>query len=354
MSDADRGVTHTWPDVLTTLVAGTDLGTDRAEWAMNEIMSGSATPAQIAGFLMALRAKGETVEEMRGIADQMLAHANRITVPGVSLDVVGTGGDRAHTVNISTMAAMVCAAAGVRVVKHGNRAASSSSGSADVLEALGIDLGLEPSRVAAVAEEAGITFCFAQAFHPGFRHAGGVRRELGVATAFNFLGPLTNPAQPTYAAVGVADARMAPIVAGVFASRGRDAAVFRGDDGLDELTLATTSSVWWVRAGSVTSRVVDPVRLGLSLQPTSALRGGDPAYNAGVVRSMFGGEQGPVRDAVLLNAGLALALTGTDSGSSVDEFEADVRAGMARATEAVDSGAATRLVESWVAATRSG
>src|SRR6478609_9473624 len=174
MSDAALGVTHTWPDVLTTLVAGTDLGADRAEWAMNEIMSGAATPAQIAGFLMALRAKGETVEEMRGIADQMLAHANRITVPGVSLDVVGTGGDRAHTVNISTMAAMVCAAAGVRVVKHGNRAASSSSGSADVLEALGIDLGLEPSRVAAVAEEAGITFCFAQAFHPGFRHAGGV------------------------------------------------------------------------------------------------------------------------------------------------------------------------------------
>src|SRR6478735_5446830 len=348
MSDAALGVTHTWPDVLTTLVAGTDLGADRAEWAMNEIMSGAATPAQIAGFLMALRAKGETVEEMRGIADQMLAHANRITVPGVSLDVVGTGGDRAHTVNISTMAARV------RVVKHGNRAASSSSGSADVLEALGIDLGLEPSRIAAVAEEAGITFCFAQAFHPGFRHAGGVRRELGVATAFNFLGPLTNPAQPTYAAVGVADARMAPIVAGVFASRGRDAAVFRGDDGLDELTLATTSSVWWVRAGSVTSRVVDPVRLGLSLQPTSALRGGDPAYNAGVVRSMFGGERGPVRDAVLLNAGLALALTGTDSGSSAHEFEADVRAGMARATEAVDSGAATRLVESWVAATRSG
>jgi anthranilate phosphoribosyltransferase len=352
MSDAGHGGTHTWPDVLTTLVAGTDLGADRAEWAMNEIMSGAATPAQIAGFLMALRAKGETVEEMRGIADQMLAHAHRITVPGVSLDVVGTGGDRAHTVNISTMAAMVCAAAGVRVVKHGNRAASSSSGSADVLEALGIDLGLEPSRVAAVAAEAGITFCFAQAFHPGFRHAGGVRRELGVPTAFNFLGPLTNPAQPTYAAVGVADARMASIVAGVFASRGRDAAVFRGDDGLDELTLETTSRVWWVRAGAVTPRVVDPTRLGLSLQPTSALRGGDPAHNAQVVRSVFGGEAGAVRDAVLLNAGLALALTGADSGSSQDAFEADVRAGMTRAVSALDSGAANRLVAAWVAATR--
>ena len=347
-------MTHTWPDVLAALISGADIGTEPAEWAMNEIMSGAATPAQIAGFLMALRAKGETVEEMRGIADQMLAHANRITVPGVSLDVVGTGGDRAHTVNISTMAAMVCAAAGVRVVKHGNRAASSSSGSADVLEALGIDLGLDPSRVAAVAEEAGITFCFAQAFHPGFRHAGGVRRELGIPTAFNFLGPLTNPAQPTFAAVGVADARMAPIVAGVFASRGRDAAVFRGDDGLDELTLETTSSVWWVRAGSVTSRAVDPPRLGLANQPTSALRGGDPAHNAGVVRSVFAGESGAVRDAVVLNAGLALAVTGSDSGSSADAFEADVRAGMARAGSAIDSGAATRLVDAWVAATRSG
>src|SRR6476646_2528625 len=184
MSDADRGVTHTWPDVLTALVAGTDLGTDRAEWAMNEIMSGSATPAQIAGFLMALRAKGETVEEMRGIADQMLAHANRITVPGVSLDVVGTGGDRAHTVNISTMAAMVCAAAGVRVVKHGNRAASSSSGSADVLEALGVSLTRSPERVRQVAHEAGITFCFAQAFHPAMKHAAAARSGLGVGTTF--------------------------------------------------------------------------------------------------------------------------------------------------------------------------
>jgi anthranilate phosphoribosyltransferase len=352
MTDAESGVTHTWPDVLTTLLAGTDLGAERAEWAMNEIMSGEASPAQIAGFLMALRAKGETVEEMRGIADQMLAHANRITVPGPSLDVVGTGGDRAHTVNISTMAAMVCAAAGVRVVKHGNRAASSSSGSADVLEALGVDLGLAPARVAEVAEEAGITFCFAQAFHPGFRHAGGVRRELGVPTAFNFLGPLTNPAQPTYAAVGVADARMAPIVAGVFGSRGRDAAVFRGDDGLDELTLSTTSTVWWVRDGSVATRIVDPARLGLSVQPTSALRGGDPAHNAEVVRSVFDGASGAVRDAVVLNAGLALALTGSDSGSSDEAFEDDVQAGMSRAAAALDSGAATRLVGSWVSATR--
>src|SRR3954447_11564911 len=341
-----------WPALLSPLLRGEDLAAEDTAWAMEQIMRGDATPAQIAGFVVALRAKGEAPVEMIGLVTTMLAHAELIQVDAPSLDVVGTGGDRAHTVNISTMAAMVCAAAGVRVVKHGNRAASSSSGSADVLEALGVDLSLEPSRVAAVAEEAGITFCFAQAFHPGFRHAGGVRRELGVPTAFNFLGPLTNPAQPTYAAVGVADARMASIVAGVFASRGRDAAVFRGDDGLDELTLETTSTVWWVRAGSVGSRVVEPTRLGLSRQPTSALRGGDPAHNAQVVRSVFAGEKGAVRDAVLLNAGLALALTGTDSGSSQEAFEADVRAGMARAAGALDSGAASRVVESWVAATR--
>jgi anthranilate phosphoribosyltransferase len=255
-------------------------------------------------------------------------------------------------VNISTMAAIICAAAGVTVVKHGNRAASSSSGAADVLEALGIDLGLPADRVAELAGEVGITFCFAMLFHPSFRHAGAARRELGVPTAFNFLGPLTNPAQPTYAAVGVADARMAPLLAGVFASRGRDAAVMRGDDGLDELTLSTTSSVWWVRAGEVTPRTVDPERLGLSLSPTSALRGGDPAYNAQVVRDVFGGATGAVRDAVVLNAGLAIALTRADRGPSAADFEADVRAGMESAAAAVDTGAAARLVDTWAAASQ--
>ncbi len=344
-------MTHTWPDVLTLLLAGTDLDGERAAWAMDQIMAGDATPAQVAGFLIALRAKGETVEEMRGIADRMLAHATRIEVAGPSLDIVGTGGDRAHTVNISTMAAMVCAAAGVTVVKHGNRAASSSCGSADVLEALGIDLTLPPERVRDLADEVGITFCFAMVFHPSFRHAGAARRELGVPTAFNFLGPLTNPAQPTYAAVGIADARMAPLVAGVFASRGRDAAVLRGDDGLDELTLSTTSSVWWVRDGAVAAHRLDPERLGLALQPTSALRGGDAAFNAAVVRDVFAGQRGAVRDAVVLNAGLALALTHTDRGPSTADLEAGVRAGMDRAEAAIDSGAAARLVDTWAAAT---
>ncbi len=337
--------------MLTRLTGHVDLDRESAEWAMDQIMSGEATPVQVAGFLMALRAKGESVEEMRGLADQMLAHGIRIDVPGTTLDVVGTGGDRAHTVNISTTAAMVCAAAGVRVVKHGNRAASSSSGSADVLEALGIDLGLAADRVAALAHEVGITFCFAQAFHPSMRHAAVARRDLGVPTAFNFLGPLTNPGQPTYAAVGVADARMAPLVAGVFAGRGRDAAVFRGDDGLDEVTVSTTSTIWWVRGATVTQYTLDPARLGLSPAPTDALRGGDAAYNAQVIRDVFAGAGGPVRDAVVLNAGVALAL----AADADTELHADVRNGMQRASQAIDSGAAADLVRRWVEAThRSG
>ncbi len=346
------GGQHSWPNVFAALLAGEDLDVGRAGWAMGQIMDGEASPAQVAGFLMALRAKGESVAELRGLADQMLAHAIRIEVAGPSLDIVGTGGDRAHTVNISTMAAMVCAAAGVTIVKHGNRAASSSSGSADVLEALGIDLAVPADRVAGIASTAGITFCFAQLFHPSMRHAASARRDLGIGTAFNLLGPLTNPAQPTYAAVGIADARMAPLVAGVFAERHKDAAVFRGDDGLDELTLETTSTVWWVRNGDVRQHVLDPSLVGLEHSPTTALRGGDAAHNATVVREVFAGRTGPVRDAVVLNAGIALALTEPDRGRRTEDFHADLRVGMDRAQDALDSGAATGLVERWVSATR--
>ena len=342
----------TWPDLLTALLRREDLSTEQAGWAMAEIMSGEATPVQVAGFLVALRAKGETVAELRGIADVMLEHANRIDVPGPSIDIVGTGGDRMHSVNISTMASIVVAATGLRVVKHGNRAASSSSGSADVLEALGVSLTLAPEQVAAVAQEAGITFCFANAFHPSMRHAAVARRDLGAGTAFNALGPLTNPGQPTYAAVGVADARIAPLIAGVFAGRGRAAAVFRGDDGLDELTLATTSTVWWVRDGDVTELSLDPSDLGLELSPVEALRGGDAAHNAQVVRDLLAGEVGPVRDAVVLNAGMALA---TASGLGDDVSSAAltraVDEGMRRARAAIDDGSAARLLERWVSAT---
>jgi len=343
----------TWPTIFTALLSGHHLGAPESGWAMDQIMSGEASAVQVAGFLMALRAKGETVEEMRGLADMMLAHASRIEVAGTTLDIVGTGGDRAHTVNISTMASLVAAASGVRVVKHGNRSASSSSGSADVLEALGINLTLHPSDVAAVVEKAGITFCFAQAFHPAMRHAASARRDLGIATAFNFLGPLTNPAQPTYAAVGVADARMAPLMAGVFAGRGKDAAVFRGDDGLDELTISTTSTVWWVRNGAIREYDVDPRSVGLELHPLETLRGGAAAYNAQVVRDVFDGAVGPIRDAVVLNAGIALALTTPDRGERPADFVAALRSAMDRAAAAIDDGGAASVLQRWIAATKS-
>ena len=353
MSTPGPGPT-TWPDLLTALLSRTDLPPEHARWAMTEVMSGEASPVQLAGFLVALRAKGETVVELRGLADVMLEHAHRIEVPGPSIDIVGTGGDRLQSVNISTMASMVVAATGLRVVKHGNRAASSRSGSADVLEALGVSLTLGPDEVAAVAEEAGITFCFAQAFHPSMRHAAVARRELGVGTAFNVLGPLTNPAQPTFAAVGVADLRMAPIIAGVFAERGRAAAVFRGDDGLDELTLATTSTVWWVRDGRVVELTLDPTDLGLDRSPVEDLRGGEAPYNAQVARDLLAGHRGAVRDAVVLNAGLALATASGLAEPTVSRAALTdaVRTGMSTAQEAIDSGEASRLLERWVAVTR--
>nr|WP_281497479.1 anthranilate phosphoribosyltransferase [Ornithinimicrobium sp. F0845] len=338
--------------MLTTLCSGGDLSSAETSWVMDRVMQGEASPARLAAFLAALRVKGETAPEMQGLADTMLSHAIRFEVEGPSLDIVGTGGDRAHTVNISTMSSVVAASAGVPVVKHGNRAASSSSGSADVLEALGVRLDATPEDVVRIFHEVGITFCFAVTFHPSFRHSAEVRRDLGIATAFNFLGPLTNPAQPQYAAVGVADARMAPLVAGVFAGRGKDAAVFRGDDGLDELTTSGSSSVWWVRDGRVQQFGLSPEMVGLSTHPVSELRGADAQHNADVARRLFDGEEGAARVAVLLNAGTALAVaTEAEQPTSQDEFVALVSDGVARAAEAIDSGSATALLGRWAAAT---
>lgn len=339
--------TITWPDVLGPLVARTDLTADQAEWAMGEILAGEATPAQIAGFAVALRGKGETVAELGGLAAAMLARANPIAVAGRLLDIVGTGGDRSMSVNISTMSALVAAGAGAKVVKHGNRSASSQSGSADVLEALGIRLDLPIDRVAEVAEEVGITFLFSAAFHPAMRHAAVPRRELGIGTSFNLLGPLTNPARPAASAIGCADARSAPVMAGVFAARNVDAWVFRGEDGLDELTTTGRSSVWAVRDGQITEHVVDPGELGLPVATADDLRGGDAAHNAQVVRDLLAGATGPVRDAVLLNAGAGLAVHAGDGG----DVHTALAAGIARAAEAIDSGAAQRLLDRWVAAT---
>ena len=340
----------TWPDVLGSLIGGADLTAEQSAWAMGQVLSGEATPAQIAGFAVSLRAKGETVDEVEGLVEAMYAHATPLPVEGRVLDVVGTGGDRSFSVNISTMAAIVAAGAGVTVVKHGNRSASSKSGSADVLEHLGIRMDLPATSVARVAQEAGITFAFAAAFHPALRYAAVPRRELGVATTFNFLGPIANPARPQAQAIGCADRRMAPVMAGVFARRGVDAWVFRGDDGLDELTTTTTSSVWMVTGGEVTEHSLDPGSLGLAPGTTEGLRGKDAAYNAGVVRRLLAGDPGEVRDAVLLNAAAALAVHAAEQGS----LEERLATGLVRATESVDSGAAEQCLERWVQATQAG
>ena len=339
-----------WPDVLATLVRGEPLPTEVARWAMDEVMSGEATPVQVAGFAIALRAKGETPEELTGLVEAMLGHAQRVRYDGRAVDTCGTGGDRAHTVNISTMAALVVRGAGATVVKHGNRAASSACGSADLLEALGVAVDLPAPAVAACIVEAGIGFCFAPVFHPALRHAATSRRELGIPTVFNFLGPLTNPAQPPAQAVGVADARMAPTMAGVLAARGASALVFRGDDGLDELSTAAPSQVWAVADGEVRTDRVDPRDLGLAPAAPDALRGADAAHNAEVTRAFLDGETGAVRDAVLLNAAAALvAYDGVGPGP----VTAQIAAALPRAVSAVDSGAAAAALEHWITVSRS-
>ncbi|GAB2914880.1 anthranilate phosphoribosyltransferase [Rhodococcus aerolatus] len=343
-----------WPAVLGALVAGEDLAAAEAAWAMDEIMSGAATPAQIAAFGVALRTKGETAAEVSGLAEAMLAHARPVTVAAPAVDVVGTGGDRSGTVNISTMSAVVVAAAGARVVKHGNRAASSRSGATDVLEALGVVPDLGPEQVAACVAEVGIGFCFAPVFHPALRHAAAPRREIGIPTAFNVLGPLTNPARPAAGLIGCADARMAPVLAAVLAGRGTSALVVRGDDGLDELTTTATSTVQVVHGGTVRTEQVDPTQLGLDRVPLAALQGGDGAENARVARAVLGGEHGPVRDAVLLNVAAALLAHDAVTAGAPEPggLTAAVGANLGRAARAVDSGAALDLLERWARLTR--
>jgi len=339
-----------WPALIGTLIKGQPLTAAETAWAMTEIMEGAATPAQIAGFGVALRIKGETVTELTGLAGSMLDHATPLRVAGRIGDLVGTGGDGAHTVNISTMGTVVAAAAGARMVKHGNRAASSACGAADVLEALGIVIDLPPAASAQLAAEIGIAFLFAPLYHPGLRHAGPTRRELGVPTVFNFLGPLANPARPQAQAVGVADPRTGEIIAGVLASRGCSALVFHGDDGLDELTTTTTSTVWAVHGDEVSRLTLDPAELGLRAATPEDLRGGDAAYNAAAARAVFGGADGPVLDTVLLNA--AAALTAYAGVPAPAEVIPALRDNLERARQAVSSGAAAQLLDRWAAASQ--
>lgn len=342
------GAERSWPALLTALLRGDSLSAGDTAWAMNEVMEGEATAAQIAGLVVALRAKGETVEEVAGFAAAMLEHAQPLSGGDDVVDLVGTGGDRRNTVNLSTMGAIVAAAAGARMVKHGNRAASSACGAADLLEELGVVIDPSPDENAKIAAELGIAFCFAPLYHPAFRHTLVPRRELAIPTVFNFLGPITNPAHAHAMAVGVSDARMAPILAGVLAERGCEALVFRGDDGLDELTTTTTSTVHVVRDGAVGTAAFDPADLGLARSRPDDLGGGDPAYNAGVAREVLAGERGPVRDTVLLNAAAALAVARPSGGS----LEARLGEGLTAAASAIDSGAAATLLDRWAAATR--
>jgi anthranilate phosphoribosyltransferase len=335
--------TRTWPSLLNRLIDRVDLTEADTGWAMDRIMSGDATQAQIAAFAVALRAKGETPEEIDGIAKTMLRHARLFTVDVRATDVVGTGGDQSGSVNISTMAAIVTAAAGVPVVKHGNRAASSKCGTADVLEALGVAIDLQPAGVQRTVSELGIGFCFAPVFHPAFRHTAGPRREIGVPTAFNLLGPLTNPAQPVVGLIGCARESAAPLIAGVFARRGSTALIVRGDDGLDEITTTTTTAVWVADGGVVRTDRIDPSVLGVSPALPEDLRGGDAADNAEVVRELVGGKPGPVRDAVLLNAAGAVAAHRGLSG----DLHADLAAALTDVAAAVDSGAAAELLRGW-------
>lgn len=312
-------------------------------------MTGAATPAQIAGFGVSMRMKRPTAAEVTELADIMLKHARRVPTDVIgtdTVDVVGTGGDGANTVNLSTMASIVVAAAGVPVIKHGNRAASSLSGGADTLEALGVRIDLGPDDVARSVAEIGIGFAFAPQFHPSYRHAGVVRREIGVPTVFNLLGPLTNPASPRAGLIGCAWADLAEVMAGVFATRGASVLVVHGDDGLDELTTTTTSTIWRVQAGTVERLTFDPAAFGFARAELSELVGGDAESNAAEVRAVLGGAKGAVRDAVVLNAaGAMVAHAGLASDAKwVPAWES----GLARAAEAIDSGAAEQLLARWV------
>jgi anthranilate phosphoribosyltransferase len=343
-----------WPQLIAALLARRDLRVAEATWAMERIVTGEVASSTLAGFLIALRAKGETVDEIVGFRDAILANARPLPLPARALDLVGTGGDGFKTVNVSTTAALVVAACGVPVTKHGNRAASSASGASDVLGALGLDLGLDGDGLARVFAEVGITFVWASAFHPGFRHAAEARSALGVPTVFNFLGPLVNPSRPDANVIGVASSAVVPLVTGVLQTRGATALVVRGDDGLDELSTTGHSRIREVSAGAVTEHDVHPADVGLPVARMEALRGGTPEENAATVRRVLAGEGGPVRDIVLLNAAAGLVAWDLyeDPANAERPMAKRLTDGIERAARAVDSGQAAAKLDAWIAATR--
>ncbi len=324
--------------------SGLDLEPEEAQALMREVLEDRSDKEVLKRFLLALKNKGETAEEVSALVQQMYLHCAPITITERAVDTVGTGGDGAHTIHISTTAAIIAAAAGSRVVKHGNRAASSKSGAGDLLEALGVAINLDGEKVARTVAELGIGFCFAPIFHPAMRFAAPARKELGTATVFNILGPLANPARPKAAAIGVANERMHLVMAQVLAERGVEGFVFRGDDGLDEITLATSTSVLTIGGGEISSDRIDAKDFGLSNAPISALVGGDASENARITKAIFGGERGAPRDAVLLNAAAAIAAFDGETDRTIQER---ISTSLIKASAAVDSGAASQLLEKW-------
>lgn len=335
-----------WQEVISKLNSGNNLPPDEIQSIMRQILQGVADIEDVKNFLLALKAKGETAEEVSALVAEMYRHAGKISISERAVDTVGTGGDGAHTINISTTAAVVAAAAGAKVVKHGNRAVSSRSGASDFLEALGIVPGLDGKGVERTFNELGIGFCFAPIFHPAMKFAAPARKELGVPTVFNILGPLANPAKPQAAAIGVANERMHSVMAQVLVDKGCDGFVFRGDDGLDEITLSTITTVLAIGNNQIVKERIEPQDFGIARAPIEALVGGDAAENAAISLAIFAGERGAPRDAVLLNAAAAIA-------AYEGEFDMDIRTritnGLSRATAAIDSGDATKLLNRWIA-----
>ncbi len=326
-----------WPETLEQVLSGDGLSRTEAHDAMAEIMAGNASEAQIAAFLVALRAKGETAEEMTGFVDAMAEAAITVDIDEPVVDSVGTGGDRSNTFNISTTAALIAAGAGAKIAKHGNRAASSETGSADLLEALGIDLEMSPERTGEMITTVGFGFLFAPQYHPAMRYAGPVRRSLGLRTVFNFLGPLTNPAGATRLAVGTSDSQMAAVMIEVLKNRGAEEAfVFHGKDGLDELTTTGPSTIYRLKQGEISLAEFTPEDFGVPRASLDDLRGGDIATNVGITNAILDGETGPQRDIALVNAAAAIVVAGLADGFTE---------GIGLAADAVDSGDARVLLD---------
>ncbi len=347
-----------WPGILSKLLDKTDLDRIESCWAMQQIMSGESTAAQTAGFMIGLRSKRESVDELAGLVDVMLERCVMLDTGADAVDIVGTGGDQAGTVNISSMASILTAAAGVPVMKHGSRSASGRTGASEMLEVLGVRLDLAPEAVAEVFKEVGLTFFFAPVFHPAMRHVAPIRKELGVPTTFNFLGPLANPAQPIATSLGVANLSVAPLLAAEMASRGRTALVFRGEDGLDELTTTANSRIWQVSEGQVTEHDFDPRDLGIELADRDRLVGGDAHFNAEVAKKLFSGDTSgnlkAISDIVRLNAagGLVAYELAKDSSRIDVDLQLRFESAFERVTETMDAGLASKKLSEWVAATQ--